>query len=326
MGHPFSVRMFDLRAFSPGYLCTKLIALWICVILGVILSISGQRPALAEESLAPLPASVFHTDSKTFLPFSDFLVRLQEAQAILLGELHDNAIHHQLQAKIAEELSTNLALIFEMVPITKSEILKDVSSPTPGRLPADLAKQLEWETSGWPDFSLYEPLFALAPRRGVKLFAGNLSRTDIRAIARQEITRTHPLFEPLNLRNLPLAHSDKGLLEELFQAHCEAVPREHLHGMAAAQQAVDAHFALQIDQALQQPAIDRAILIAGRGHVRRDRGVPFHLLRRQPDLSVVSIGLIEESEGLQDAVLYDYMIVTPQPEREGDFCDLFRRS
>ncbi len=322
MGYPFSLRVLDLRTLGPGYLCTKLILLWFCAILFV----SGQRPALAEELPDSLPVSVFHTDSKTFLPFSEFLVRLQDAQAILLGELHDNAIHHQLQAKIADELSPGLALIFEMVPVTKSEILKDLSSTPRDHLPADLAERLEWESSGWPDFSFYEPLFELAPKRGVKLFAGNLSRSDIRAIAKQDITRTHSLFNRLNLRDLPPAHHDEGLLEELFQAHCEAVPREHLYGMAAAQQAVDAHFALQIDQALQQPAIDRAILIAGRGHMRRDRGVPFHLLRRQPDLSIVSIGLIEESEGLQDSALYDYVIVTPQAERKGDLCDLFRRS
>ena len=322
MGYPLGVRVLDQRAFSPGYLCTKLIALWFCAILFV----SGQGPALAEELPDSLPVSVFHTDSKTFLPFSDFLVRLQDAQAILLGELHDNAIHHQLQAKIADEFSPGLALIFEMVPVTKSEILSDLSGLVSGRLPADLAERLEWESSGWPDFSLYEPLFELAPKRGVKLFAGNLSRSDIRAIAKQDITRTHSLFNRLNLRDLPPAHDDEALLEELFQAHCEAVPREHLYGMAAAQQAVDAHFALQIDQALQQPGIDRAILIAGRGHMRRDRGVPFHLLRRQPDLSIVSIGLLEESEGLQDTALYDYVIVTPQAERKGDMCDLFRRS
>ena len=322
MGYPFSLRVLDLRVFSPDYLRPEWMLLWFCL----ILCISGQRPALAEELPAPLPASVFHTNSKAFLPFSEFLVRLQDAQAILLGELHDNAVHHQLQAKIAGELSPGLALIFEMVPVIKSEILKDLSSPVPGHLPADLAEQLEWESSGWPDFSFYEPLFELAPKRGVKLFAGNLSRLDIRAIAKQDITRTHPLFDRLNLRGLPPAHDDEGLLDELFQAHCEAVPREHLYGMAAAQQAVDAHFALQIDQALQHPEIDRAILIAGRGHVRRDRGVPFHLLRRQPDHSVVSIGLLEESEGLQDATLYDYVIVTPQAERKGDLCDLFRRS
>ena len=322
MGYPLGVRILGLRAFSAAFLRPKWMLFWFCL----ILCISGQRPALAEELPAPLPASVFHTDSKTFLPFSDFLARLQDAQAILLGELHDNAIHHQLQAKIADEFSPGLALIFEMVPVTKSEILSDLSGLVSGRLPADLAEQLEWESSGWPDFSLYEPLFELAPKRGVKLFAGNLSRSDIRAIARQDIKRTHPLFDRLNLRDLPPAHDDEALLEELFQAHCEAVPREHLYGMAAAQQAVDAQLAFQIDQALQQPAINRAILIAGRGHMRRDRGVPFHLLRRQPDLSIVSIGLLEESEGLQDATLYDYVIVTPQAERKGDMCDLFRRS
>ena len=322
MGYPLGVRISGLRVCCPGYLRPKPILLWFCV----ILCVSGQRPALAEELSDSLPVSVFHSDSQTFLPVADFLVRLQGARVILLGELHDNATHHQLQAKIAGELSPGLALIFEMVPVTKSSILEKLPSTLRDQLPADLAEQLEWESSGWPDFSLYAPLFELAPKHGVKLFAGNLPRSDIRAIARQDIKRDHPLFDRLNLRDLPPAHHDKGLLEELFQAHCEAVPREHLYGMAAAQQAVDAHFALQIDQALQRPEIDRAILIAGRGHVRRDRGVSFHLLRRQPDLSIVSIGLIEESEGLQDAALYDYVIVTPQPERKGDMCDLFRRS
>jgi uncharacterized iron-regulated protein len=57
------------------------------------------------------------------------------------------------------------------------------------------------------------------------------------------------------------------------------------------------------------------ILIAGNGHIRKDRGVPWYLARRDPGARVVTIGLLE----VRDEVLrppadlpYDYVWFTPR--------------
>jgi uncharacterized iron-regulated protein len=70
-----------------------------------------------------------------------------------------------------------------------------------------------------------------------------------------------------------------------------------------------------------------AILIAGNGHVRNDRGVPWYIRQRAPDRKVVSVMLVEVEDGRNYAEAYvprdpdgkpaaDYIIFTPRAERE----------
>ena len=78
-----------------------------------------------------------------------------------------------------------------------------------------------------------------------------------------------------------------------------------------------------------------AILIAGNGHVRSDRGVPWHLRRRAPDARIVSVVLVEVEDGRMDPTGYlprdpegrpaaDLAIFTPRAER-GDPCESLRK-
>ena len=47
-----------------------------------------------------------------------------------------------------------------------------------------LLAALRWETSGWPEAAMFEPLFAAALDVEWPILPGNLSRDDIRAVAR----------------------------------------------------------------------------------------------------------------------------------------------
>ena len=68
-------------------------------------------------------------------------------------------------------------------------------------------------------------------------------------------------------------------------------------------------------------------LIAGNGHVRSDRGVPWHIRRRQPEARVTSVLLLEVEEGKTDPAAYvprdpegrpaaDTIIFTPRAKRD----------
>jgi hypothetical protein len=79
-----------------------------------------------------------------------------------------------------------------------------------------------------------------------------------------------------------------------------------------------------------------AVLIAGNGHIRRDRGVAWHLERRGAKTeAIVSIALIEVEEGKTDAEAFlpkdpagkpavDFVWFTPRPARP-DPCEQLRR-
>ncbi|MGH6914009.1 MAG: ChaN family lipoprotein, partial [Geminicoccales bacterium] len=92
-------------------------------------------------------------------------------------------------------------------------------------------------------------------------------------------------------------------------------------GMMRVQRARDAMMA---DRLAATSGKAGGVLIAGNGHVRKDRGVPWYLARLRPDARSVSIGLLE----VQDDVLepppdlpYDYVWFTPRIDDSGDPCE-----
>jgi uncharacterized iron-regulated protein len=82
---------------------------------------------------------------------------------------------------------------------------------------------------------------------------------------------------------------------------------------------------------LSSGAADGAVLIAGAGHVRRDRGVPYYLAQEQPQASLVTVALQEVARDLSEPVAYgwhvgafDYVWFTPRASDE-DPCAAFRQ-
>ena len=86
--------------------------------------------------------------------------RARTAEIVYLGELHDNALHHAIQARILEELilgGGRPAVAFEMVPETRQASL-DAAIRSQAS-PVEVERQLGWTAQGWPDFAMYWPLF-----------------------------------------------------------------------------------------------------------------------------------------------------------------------
>jgi uncharacterized iron-regulated protein len=129
----------------------------------------------------------------------------------------------------------------------------------------------------------------------------------------------------------PLAEA---LAAELKGSHCGLLPDSAIPGLVAAQRYRDAHLADVVLKATEQHG--SAILIAGNGHVRSDRGVPWHIRQRAPDKKVISVMLIEVEDGKIDAEAYlprdpdgkpaaNYVVFTPRVQR-ADPCEAMRKS
>jgi uncharacterized iron-regulated protein len=123
-------------------------------------------------------------------------------------------------------------------------------------------------------------------------------------------------------RPLPAAQLG-GLLAELESSHCGLMPKSALSGMAEAQRYRDAHLARALADAADR--FGRAVLAAGNGHVRKDRGVPWHLERMAPDKAVVVMMLEVEDGNTEppdyldampgDRAIADFLVFTPRAER-----------
>ena len=246
--------------------------------------------------------------------------RLASRRYIVLGEKHDNPDHHRLQAWVLAELvgaGRRPAVAFEMFRADQSDAIARQLAAAPGDAPA-LADALDWSRSGWPAWSMYEPLVEIALRAKLPLVAANPSnamtaavrRGGVAALDAAEVTRL------MLDRPLPAEVRDR-LALELRDGHCGQLPDRALDGFIAVQRVRDAHMAA----AMREGGGDGAVLIAGAGHARRDIGVP----RLLPESDTASLAFVEVRADMASppALAVDYVWLTPRVD-DHDPCEKFR--
>jgi uncharacterized iron-regulated protein len=246
--------------------------------------------------------------------------RLRDARLVLLGEVHDNGAHHRLQAELvaaAASAGARPAVVFEMLDPARQDAI-DAFLAGGGRDPDALATAAAWGQSGWPDFALYRPLFRAVLDAGLPIVAAGLPRGGALAPDAPERAAGFGLDEPLP------PDEQAARLDEMFEGHCELLPRETLAPMVDFQRARDARLALRLLRAAGDGG--RAILVAGNGHVR-DGDVPALLERAGVARdAVVNVGLLEvdaDGEIDPDADRFDFVLFTAAAERE-DPCERLR--
>jgi uncharacterized iron-regulated protein len=298
----------------------------------------------------PLAGKIYKLDadttSATQINPQDFIAQLSSSPIIGLGEIHDNADHHRWQAWIVRETIAARkrnaltmqrgAIVFEQIRADQQAGLdafeRYQTSAARIATVAELKKFLDWEQSGWDD-KIYDPLLDAAIFSGAVVMAGDVPRATIRKVAREgqaalsddERTRLHldrPLEDKLN----------EASLTEIETAHCGVMPKSAFGGMAYAQRYRDASLADSVIRGVD--AHGAAILIAGTGHVRSDRGVPWYIRQHDENKAMISVVLVEVDDGIVDPAAYaprdpegrpaaDYLILTPRTVR-ADPCETMR--
>ena len=138
--------------------------------------------------------------------------------------------------------------------------------------------------------------------------------------ARPELVQRYGLAGPLSQAD------EAALTQEMREAHCNLMPEAMLGSMVLVQRARDAQLADKLQAAAAGP--HGALLIAGNGHGRRDRGVPAQLARAHDQAgATLAIGLLEvdasRREPGQYELPFDYVWFTPRATDE-DPCDELR--
>jgi len=284
----------------------------------------------------PLVGRVWSVDEQKFVDPKVLAKTLSGAAFVLLGEKHDNADHHQIQAWLTGQLLSGgrkMAVAFEMFGVDKAKVLRDFHE-TGSKEAADIAALTEWEKSGWPSWSLYQPIAQGALDAGMPILAANLSRQQTKTMMQQgnavlgeQTVKRLRLDEPLPER-VAVAKA-----EELIRSHCNMLPDPMVRPMVNTQTAKDAMMADVLLDADLSNKLEGVILITGLGHARSDWGVPWHLMRRAAEKSVISVGMLEVDVDLTKPSQYagnwdvsklpfDFVWFTPRAN-EDDPCDKY---
>ncbi len=261
---------------------------------------------------APLPAVAQQMSGEDWSGFA-------KADVVVIGEVHDNPHHHLNQALGVAALDPG-AIVFEMLT---PELAGRIGAEN-RNAPDVLAETLEWEERGWPDFSMYFPIFAAAPQAAI--FGGGLPNEDVRRAttdgAAAVFGASAAIFE------LDQDYGDavqQELQAEQQVAHCNALPPASLPGMVEAQRLRDAALArgtlAAVYESRARAASSPVVVITGNGHARSNLGVP-SLLKMLPDgLTVVSVGQFEIDAPKNPN--FDYWMVTEASDRP-DPCLAFK--
>lgn len=292
---------------------------------GTIWSVKTNRPASRDELVDVLATSPL----------------------VLLGEVHDNADHHRLRAALIGRMAsrrrvaqadvgkTGPAIVFEHIRADQQPVIDAFLSAKTEPSVTRLLQELDWEQSGWPPGSTFAPLFEQALRLKLPIVGGNAPTDSVRTIARQGLSAVSDVERTRLGLDVQLdAPLHRALIDEIEASHCGMLPSSAFGPMASAQQYRDAYLADALLKASSQ--YGSAVLIAGNGHVRADRGVPWHLLRRAPRLASVVVAFVEVADGRMTAESYiprgpagrpavDYVWFTPQAERSDPCEEMARR-
>lgn len=238
---------------------------------------------------------------------------LGKADAVLLGEIHDNPDHHALQAWVVAEIAKTgkkPAVVYEMIPLEFAEPLAAFLE-TPRHGAAGLGQLLKWNERGWPDWETYEPIAEAALEAGLRIKAGDLGKESQRRISREGLDALEPSYRDRLGVNLPLETNNReNLMEKLHEGHCRMMPKEALAPMLGVQRARDAVMA---DAVLSEAKAGGAILIAGAGHTRNDWAVPWYLARRAPDKTVRTVAFVEADPDLPEPADYELVGADGKP-------------
>jgi uncharacterized iron-regulated protein len=186
---------------------------------------------------------------------------LLPADAILVGEQHDAAVHQSMQREWVGRLASRgqlAALAIEMAPAGRSTQGLD-----PGAAEDAVKSALGWDDKAWP-WHAYGPAIMTAVRAGVPVFGANLPRSRLReAMADARLDSA-----------VPAAVLD-AQRQAVRSGHCDLLPEAQIGPMTRVQIARDRAMASTVAQAALPGKT--VLLLAGAGHVDEQLGVPLHL-------------------------------------------------
>jgi len=274
----------------------------------------------ASASAGELAGRIWSRGDAAFVEPARVAEAVASAEYVLLGETHTHASHHRLQARLIDAASAERspAVVLEMVPRERQSA---IDAWRAGAATASgFGAAVGWAERGWPDWSTYQPIVERALTRDLAILAGAPARETFAAVSQNGLDALAPARRRALRLHRPLPEAKAARLERILRrAHCGEL-HAPIERMVALQRLRDAAMA----ERMRAAGADGAVLIAGRGHTRRDLGVPHYLDRSEAEAVTVALrgtggemDLADWREAGESTMAHDYIWFTDDapPER-----------
>ena len=269
-----------------------------------------------------LVGKIWDVKQQTFINKAAVIAKMRNTEYLLLGERHDNQIHHKHQAWFIRQLKANqqqASVAFEMIDNQQGGQL--VKQPVTSA--SQMIKTLNTIKNNWQYKSRYQALFTEVITADYPIYAANISRQQLMHIVIKNDNKLPSAYQRM-LDKTPFSKAQQSKMQnEINQSHCNMLDDTSSKSMVLGQRLRDATMAHSLLKS-QSPV---KVLIAGLGHARNDLAVPIHIGNNK----VLSVGFIEVEQDINKAAPYakawnsetlpfDIVWFTPQVKRE-DMCE-----
>jgi len=239
--------------------------------------------------------SIFNEKGKA-TKYKKMVEAAQEADIVMFGELHNNPISHWLQLELTKDLfaekGTELVLAAEMFEADNQLILDEYLS---GEI---REKNFEDEARLWNNYKTdYKPLVEFAKEKNLKFVASNIPRRYASVVhkkgfegldslsehAKYFIAPLPPVYDP----ELPGYKAMMEMMGGMGSGHANP----NLPKAQAIKDATMAHFTLE-----NWAPGKLVIHYNGAYHSDNFEGIVWYLKNQNPDLKIVTITTVEQSE------------------------------
>ncbi|WP_319535159.1 ChaN family lipoprotein [uncultured Vibrio sp.] len=247
-------------------------------------------------SASSIPSSVdvtsfydykLYSPSGTPISINHLTRELQQADVLLIGELHTHAGIHRFQTDMLKQLSKGqrpIALSMEQITRDKQDVLDEYLNGQIGE------QTFIQQSNAWPNYeSDYRPLIEFARRADIPVIAANAPRKIVRCIGRQGIDYLNKLDSKERHLVAETINTDGSLYKEKFMASMHHGGLEQTEKLYAAQMTWDETMAESIAHYLAKYPGTQVVHVAGKFHTEGGLGTATSILNRNPRLNVVVV-------------------------------------
>ncbi len=277
----------------------------------------------------PLVDRIVDVQQNKFINRAELIRQILASEYLLLGERHDNSVHHRHQTWVVRQLHQaghKASVAFEMIDDQQAKLLARHRVASVDQM----IGILNLYKTHWNYEQRYKNLFAEVMRAAYPVIPANLNRQRLKQITARGEDSLPKVYRNM-LARVPLPEQQvQSLQREIKASHCNMLDDLSASKFVLAQRVRDAVMAHSLTK-IHSPV---KVLIAGAGHVRKDRGVPLYLGQHDEATRILTIGFTEVEAGANtvtqyagrwdtDRLPFDIVWFTPQVERH-DLCAKFK--